>query len=158
MRTLVAYFTWSGNTKEIAERIARKTHGKLFRIEREIPYSTDYNTCAYTEAKEEADKHLRPAILGLLPDLGEYDAVIVAFPIWWYTMPAPVMTFLESYTDWQGKILPRPASACWPLHRPSGSQAIRLVNKMYCCGPSGLWLTGSGEGKSLWNRLLLLKS
>ena len=55
MRTLVAYFSWSGNTKEIAERIARKTHGKLFRIEREIPYSTDYNTCAYTEAKEEAD-------------------------------------------------------------------------------------------------------
>ena len=36
MRTLVAYFTWSGNTKEIAERIARKTHGKLFRIEREM--------------------------------------------------------------------------------------------------------------------------
>ena len=32
MRTLVAYFTWSGNTKEIAERIARKTHGKLFRM------------------------------------------------------------------------------------------------------------------------------
>ena len=105
MRTLVAYFTWSGNTKEIAERIARKTHGKLFRIEREIPYSTDYNTCAYTEAKEEADKHLKPAILGPLPDLGEYDAVIVAFPIWWYTMPAPVMTFLESYIDWQGKKL-----------------------------------------------------
>ena len=99
MRTLVAYFSWSGNTKEIAERIARKTHGKLFRIEREIPYSTDYNTCAYTEAKEEADKHLKPAILGPLPDLGEYDAVIVAFPIWWYTMPAPVMTFLESCSD-----------------------------------------------------------
>ena len=105
MRTLVAYFTWSGNTREIAERIARKTHGKLFRIEREIPYSTDYNTCAYTEAKEEADKHLKPAILGPLPDLSEYDAVIVAFPIWWYTMPTPVMTFLESYTDWQGKKL-----------------------------------------------------
>lgn len=105
MRTLVAYFTWSGNTEEIAERIARKTHGKLFRIEREIPYSTDYNICAYTEAKEEADRHLRPAILGPLPDLGEYDAVIVTFPIWWYTMPAPVKTFLESYPDWQGKKL-----------------------------------------------------
>ena len=48
---------------------------------------------------------MKPAILGPLPDLGEYVAVIVAFPIWWYTMPAPVMTFLESYTDWQGKKL-----------------------------------------------------
>lgn len=105
MKTLVAYFSWSGNTKEIAERIARKVQGKLFRIEREIPYNADYNTCAYTEAKEEADKHLRPAILGPLPDLDDYDAVIVAFPIWWYTMPAPVMTFLENYPDWQGKKL-----------------------------------------------------
>jgi flavodoxin len=105
MKTLVAYFTWSGNTAAIAEKIARKTHGELYRIEREIPYSMDYNTCAYKEAKEEADKHLHPAITQPLPDLSQYDVVIIAFPIWWYTMPAPVMTFLESYPDWQGKKL-----------------------------------------------------
>ena len=105
MKTLVAYFTWSGNTKEIAEKLARKTHGDLFRIERVKPYSMDYHTCAYVEAKEEADKHLRPAIQGPLPDFGQYDAVMIAFPIWWYTMPAPVMTFLESCPDWQGKKL-----------------------------------------------------
>ena len=40
-----------------------------------------------------------------MPDLAKYDAVMIAFPIWWYTMPAPVMTFLESYPDWQGKKL-----------------------------------------------------
>lgn len=105
MKTLIAWFSWSGNTKEIAERLAKKTHGDLFQIEREIPYSTDYHTCAYEEAKEEADKHLRPAIKGPVPDLAKYDAVMIAFPIWWYTMPAPVMTFLESYPDWQGKKL-----------------------------------------------------
>ena len=105
MKTLIAYFTWSGTTKEIAEKLARKTHGDLFRIEREIPYSTDYHTCAYVEAKEEADKHLRPAIKKPLPDLDQYDAVMIAFPIWWYTMPVPVMTFLESYPDWEGKKL-----------------------------------------------------
>ena len=105
MKTLVAYFSWSGNTIPIAEKLAKKTHGDLFRIEREIPYSTDYHTCAYEEAKEEADKHLRPAIKGPVPDLAKYDAVMIAFPIWWYTMPAPVMTFLESYPDWQGKKL-----------------------------------------------------
>lgn len=105
MKTLVSFFSWSGNTIPIAEKIARKTKGDLFRIERAIPYSTDYHTCAYQEAKEEADKHLRPAIKQPLPDLSEYDAVIIAFPIWWYTMPAPVMTFLESYPDWQGKKL-----------------------------------------------------
>ena len=110
MNTLIAWFSWSGNTREIAERIARKTRGELFRIERfrierEIPYSTDYSTCAYREAKEEADKQLRPAIKGPLPDIADYDAVIIAFPIWWYTMPAPVKTFLERWPDWHGKRL-----------------------------------------------------
>ena len=105
MKTLIAWFSWSGNTQEIAERIARKTRGELFRIEREVPYSTDYSICAYREAREEADKQLRPAIKGPLPDIAEYDTVIIAFPIWWYTMPAPVKTFLESWPDWQGKRL-----------------------------------------------------
>ena len=105
MNTLIAWFSWSGNTRDIAERIARKTRGGLFRIEREVPYSTDYSTCAYREAKEEADKRLRPAIKGPLPDIADYDAVIIAFPIWWYTMPAPVKTFLERWPDWRGKRL-----------------------------------------------------
>ena len=81
MKTLVAYFSWSGNTIPIAEKLAKKTHGELFRIEREVPYSTDYHTCAYEEAKEEADKHLKPTIKGPLPDLVGYDAVMIAFPI-----------------------------------------------------------------------------
>ena len=105
MKTLVAYFSWSGKTIPIAEKLAKKTNSWLFRIERKVPYSTDYHTCAYKEAKEEADKHLRPAIKEPLPDLTAYDAVIIAFPIWWYTMPAPVMTFLKSYPDWLGKKL-----------------------------------------------------
>ncbi len=105
MKTLIAWFSWSGNTRDIAERIARKTRGELFRIEREVPYSTDYSICAYREAREEADKQLRPAIKGPLPEITDYDAVIIAFPIWWYTMPAPVKTFLESWPDWQGKRL-----------------------------------------------------
>ncbi len=105
MKTLVAYFSWSGNTIPIAEKLAKKTNGELFRIQREVPYSTDYHTCAYKEAKEETDKHLRPAIKTPLPDLTAYNAVIIAFPIWRYTMPAPVMTFLKSYPDWLGKKL-----------------------------------------------------
>ena len=105
MNILIAWFSWSGNTRDIAERIARKTRGELFRIEREIPYSTDYSVCAYREAREEADKQLRPAIKGPLPEIADYNAVIIAFPIWWYTMPAPVKTFLESWPDWHGKRL-----------------------------------------------------
>ncbi|MBQ8971650.1 MAG: hypothetical protein IJ074_01020, partial [Clostridia bacterium] len=46
MNTLIAWFSWSGNTERIAREIAQKTGGDLFRIERETPYSSDYNTCA----------------------------------------------------------------------------------------------------------------
>ena len=105
MKTLVAWFSWSGNTRKIAEKNARKTRGDFFRIEREKPYSTDYSICAYTEAREEADMQLRPAIKGPLPEIMDYDSIIIAFPIWWYTMPAPVKSFLESCPDWQGKRL-----------------------------------------------------
>ena len=103
MKTLVAYFSWSGNTEKIAKQIVAKTGADMFRIERKVPYSEDYNTCAYKEAKEEIDKKIRPEIKTPLPDIDKYDNVILAFPIWWYTSPLPVWRFLESYPDWKGK-------------------------------------------------------
>ena len=102
MKTLIAYFSWSGNTEKIAREIQKKTGADLFRIERETPYSTDYNTCAMDEAKPEWEQKQRPHIKKPLPDIAEYDAVIIAFPVWWYTFPMVIATFLESY-DWSGK-------------------------------------------------------
>ncbi|WP_051656848.1 flavodoxin [Butyrivibrio sp. AE3004] len=71
MKTLVAYFSWSGNTEKIAKRIVAKTGADMFRIERKVPYSEDYNTCAYREAKEEIEKKIRPEIKTPLPDVGK---------------------------------------------------------------------------------------
>jgi flavodoxin len=105
MKTLIAYFSWSGNTEKIAKQLSVKTGGEMYRIERRNPYSKDYNTCAYVEAKEEIDKKIRPEIKYPLPDLQKYDKVILAFPIWWYTSPMPVWTFLESYPDLKGKTI-----------------------------------------------------
>lgn len=105
MKTLIAWFSWSGNTEKIAHTLQEKTNGDLFRIERLVPYSTDYNTCAYKEAKGEKEGRVHPAIRGPLPDLSGYDNVLLAFPIWWYTMPMPVLTFLESCPDWKRKTI-----------------------------------------------------
>ncbi len=105
MNTFIVYFSWSGNTEKTAKNIAKKTGGEWFRLERQIPYSKDYNTCAYVEAKEEIEGKIRPEVKMPLPDICRYDRVILAFPIWWYTSPMPVWTFLESYPDWRGKAI-----------------------------------------------------
>lgn len=100
-KALVAYFSWSGNTKMMAEYIAEKTNADLFVIEREQPYSTDYEPCT-EEAKAEKEANIHPAIKGKVDNFDQYDVIFVGAPCWWYTAPMPVFTFLESY-NFEGK-------------------------------------------------------
>ncbi|MGN0227995.1 MAG: flavodoxin [Paludibacteraceae bacterium] len=102
-KTLVAWFSWSGNTEAVVKHIAEKTGADLFRIEREKPYPTQYDPCT-VDAKNEVDNNVFPSIKGIPENFGKYDTVIVAVPVWWYTAPMPVRTFLEkSGLDWSGK-------------------------------------------------------
>lgn len=81
-KILVAYFSWSGTSQKQAEAVAAQTGGEIYRIERETPYSTDYNTVAYGEAKDEADANARPALKDPLASIAEYDKVVLCYPIW----------------------------------------------------------------------------
>lgn len=101
-KILVAYFSWSGTSEKIAQNIIAQTGADSFRIERETPYSDDYNTVAYGEAKEEADANARPKVKEPLTSIAEYNKIILCYPIWWHTAPMTVGTFLESY-DFTGK-------------------------------------------------------
>lgn len=103
-KILVAYFSWSGTSQKQAQAVAAQTGGELYRIERETPYSTDYNTVAYGEAKDEADTNARPPIKNPLTSISAYDKVVLCYPIWWHTAPMTVGTFLEQY-DWSGKTI-----------------------------------------------------
>ena len=100
-KTLVAYFSWSGNTKEAAHYIAQKVGADEFEIIREKAYPTEYNACA-EDAKAEKEAGERPAIKGKVENMAQYDVVFVCVPVWWYTAPMPVFTFLEQY-DLSGK-------------------------------------------------------
>jgi len=100
-KTLVAYFSWSGNTKEAAHYIAQKVGADEFEIIREKAYPTEYNACA-EDAKAEKEAGERPAIKGKVENMAQYDVVFVCVPVWWYTAPMPVLTFLEQY-DLKGK-------------------------------------------------------
>ena len=98
---LIAYFSWSGNTKQLAEMIQEQMGGELFEIEPETPYTDDINELSGISLQEQRD-NIRPALSSAAPDMSQYDVIFVGFPNWWNNMPMPVFTFLEGY-DFSGK-------------------------------------------------------
>lgn len=91
----IVYFSWSGHTKRIVETISKNIKADIFEIDRQPSYSRDYNECAYHEAKDEVEQHIHPQLKSV-PDMSGYDKIILAFPIWWYTAPQVIFSFLES--------------------------------------------------------------
>ena len=102
-KVLVAFFSWSGNTKGISEEIERQTGADLFEITLVHPYSTDYNT-VLDQAQEDQNKQARPEIAGKVENMDEYDTVILGYPNWWASIPMPIASFLEEY-DFSGKTI-----------------------------------------------------
>lgn len=98
---LIAYFSWSGNTKQLADIIQEQVGGKLFEIEPETPYTDDINELSGIALQEQRD-NTRPALNSLVEDMNQYDVIFIGFPNWWNNMPMPVFTFLEEY-DFSGK-------------------------------------------------------
>ena len=105
MKRVLIYFSWSNHTKGFVEQINRSLHADIYRLERKIPYSDDYDECAYHEAKEEAEKKLYPEITPLAVDWNSYDEIDLFFPIWWYAFPMPIGTLLKSLHGYKGKIV-----------------------------------------------------
>ena len=107
-KTLVAFFSRTGeqygvgeitegNTKKLAEVIAKKTGGDLFEIKVvEDNYPNKY-TPLIQFAKKEKQENARPAIVGSVDNIEEYDNIFVGYPNWWADMPMPVYTFLENH-------------------------------------------------------------
>ena len=106
-KTLVAYFSATGNTKKVAETIAEITGGTLFEIEPAQPY-TEEDLDGWNESargtRESKDRSTRPEVKNKVEDMGQYDTIYLGFPIWWYTCPTIVNTFLEQY-DLTGKTI-----------------------------------------------------
>lgn len=95
---LVAYFSWSGNTRAVANRIAELTGGTLYEIQPATPYTTNYQDLAYTVARNELDTDARPALKETDADFSNYDYVFIGCPVWWQTAPMIMSTFCENYS------------------------------------------------------------
>ncbi len=102
---LVAYFSRSGNTEQVANAIVIHSGGTLYRIERKEPYPEDFKDCA-SEAKSELNDSVFPALKDTIADFDKYDVIFVGGPVWWHTAPMPVLSFLKkSGYDFSGKIV-----------------------------------------------------
>lgn len=99
-RILVAYFSYSGNTANGAEIIARKTGGDLVEIVMKNPYRGN----VYDVSQVDLNKNIHPELATHVDNMEQYDLILLGYPTWWATMPMPVATFLESY-DFAGKTI-----------------------------------------------------
>lgn len=96
-RKLVAYFSVSGTTAQVAEKLAEAIGADIFAIEPEIPYTkADLNWMdkKARSAAEMNDPNSRPAIAAKRDNMDEYDMILIGFPIWWYVAPTIINTFL----------------------------------------------------------------
>ena len=104
-KILVAYYSWSGNTKKVAEQIHQEVGGDIFEIKTVKQYPTTHAETSKV-AEQEMKSKARPELASKVTDMKSYDVIILGYPIWWYTAPMAVNTFLDSY-DFKGKtILP----------------------------------------------------
>ena len=102
-KILIAFFSWSGNTRGIAQEIQAQTGADLFEITLVQPYSADYNT-VLMEAQEDQHNQARPELAEHIPDMEEYDVILLGYPNWWASIPMPIASFLEEY-DFAGKTI-----------------------------------------------------
>lgn len=104
-KTLVAYFSATGTTEAIAKTLAGVTGGTLYEIKPEVKYTAedlDWTVKTSRSTLEMQDKTSRPAIVKDLADASKYETIYIGFPVWWYTAPTIINTFLEAY-DFSGK-------------------------------------------------------
>lgn len=85
----------------VAGWIQKRTGGDLFPIRVKEPYSSDYEECLARAAEEKAE-NARPELAARVRNMDDYDVVFLGYPNWWYTLPMPVLSFLEEY-DFSGK-------------------------------------------------------
>ena len=99
-RKLVAYFSASGVTAKVAEKLSEAIGADLYAIEPEVPYTKadlDWMDKKSRSTIEMNNPASRPAIAGKRDNMNDYDTMFVGFPIWWYVAPTLINTFLVSY-------------------------------------------------------------
>ena len=137
MKVLVAYFSASGVTKGVAQQLAEVAGADLHEIKPEQPYTDadlDWRDKESRSSVEMKDKNSRPAITDKLENMADYDVIFVGFPIWWYTCPTIINTFMEAY-DFKGKTVV-------PFATSGGSTIEKSCEDLKATYPDLTWKDG----------------
>ena len=142
--TLIAYFSWSGNTEAMAQMIQAETGGELFAIAPATPYTDDYDALLDVAQQEQAED-ARPELAASVENWDSCDVIFVGYPDWWSDAPMVIYSFLESY-DWTGKTLV-------PFCTSGGSGFGRSLDRLSDSAPGatileGLHVSGSSAADS----------
>ncbi len=135
---LVAYFSCTGTTEQIAGWIAEETEADIYEIVPETPYTEDdlnYNDSSSRANQEQADSSARPAISGGVKNIEQYDVIFLGYPIWHGQAPRIISTFLESYDLSDVTIIP----FCTSHSSGIGSSAENLHD---LCADTVTWMEG----------------
>lgn len=154
-RKLVAYFSASGVTAKVAEKLSEAIGADLYAIEPEVPYTKadlDWMDKKSRSTIEMNNPASRPAIAGKRDNMNDYDTVFVGFPIWWYVAPTIINTFLENYDLTDKTIIPFATSGGSDMGKtnekllPSCKGAKLLNGKVFKASVSGADLAKWAEG------------
>jgi flavodoxin len=101
-KILIAFYSHSGNTKNVAEKIQEITDGDLYEIKTNHEYPKNY-TDIVNQAKKEKEQEFKPELTEHI-DISNYDTIFIGSPVWWYTFASPIRTFLSD-NDFSGKVI-----------------------------------------------------
>lgn len=127
-KAIVVYFSATGTTKNVAEKIAKAAKADIMEIEPEQPYTSadlDWRNKQSRSSIEMHDLKYRPAIKDAAKDVADYDVIFIGFPIWWDLAPTAVNTFIEKY-DLKGKTVIPFATSGGSTIRNSAAQLKKL--------------------------------
>lgn len=136
-KSLVVYFSWSGNTENVAKSIQSQTDSDIFEIVPATPYSNDYDTVVDL-AQAEQRENARPAIADSIENITDYDVIYVGYPNWWGDMPMILYTFFDVY-DLSGKTIA-------PFCTSGGSGLSNTVNEIKGLEPNATVTDGLHVG------------
>lgn len=143
-KILVAYFSCTGTTKNLAKNVADILNADLYEIKPQNPYSSEdlnYNNKMFRANLEQRNNNARPALADKNANIEQYQTIVIAYPIWWGTAPRIIDTFFETY-NFEGKII-LPICTSGGSDITSSAEHLKAITK-----GSVVWKVGKRFGRA----------